>query len=194
MKNFTFFTLVASSVILISCQDDISLKGDDPINTMDQEVVYLNLELKPIPIERVKPTAKIQEDAAYYVKMHSAEYITEPGSSELGKTIIFSDRGNKQLDFDFSPLANIDGSTDISYYVDQIFNPSTVSPLQSEAAIERAVNTWENVRCSDLTFTRVPNIAVPIGIVAESYGFEAESLIIADINHCGWMPGTFFDQ
>ncbi|MEX2592387.1 MAG: hypothetical protein WD426_06405 [Anditalea sp.] len=193
MKKFTFFSILASSVWMISCQSEEDVFGDDLANMEKHEVVYLNLDLEPVSIDMVNPTARTQNDSPYSVIMHSAEYITAPESAQMGKTVIFSDRGNKQLDFDFSPFASLDGSSDISYYVDQMRPASTLPLLQTEAAIESAVNTWDNARCSDIGLNRVTDIPVPIGIVASILGFPSTEGYVADVNHCGWMPGSFFD-
>src|SRR5690349_6941376 len=84
----------------------------------------------------------------------SAEYLTSGESAEIGRTIFFRDLGNKQLDADFVPGAALDGTDNVSYYIDQN-RPSADLPVAvSSAAITRAMNTWNNVTCSDLGMTR----------------------------------------
>src|SRR5690606_2000488 len=60
---------------------------------------------------------RVGADGDYAVLM--AEYITSGESDEIGRTIFFSDVGNKQLDADFVPALSLDGTTDVSYYVDE---------------------------------------------------------------------------
>jgi len=193
MKKITFLSVIASAVCMISCQSDENMFGDDLAKLEEQEVVYLNLDLEPVSINRVNSTARIKERLPYSLRLHSAEFVTAPGSAKMGKTVIFSDRGNKQLDFDFSPLVSLDGSSNISYYVDRMRPASTLPLLQTEAAIESAANMWENVKCSDLGLSRVANITDPIGIAASILGFPSAEVYIADVNHSGWMPGLFFE-
>ena len=57
--------------------------------------------------------------AAPLVAVLAAEYITASESGQVGRTVYFSDVGNKQLEADFSPLVNLDGTSDVSWYVDQ---------------------------------------------------------------------------
>jgi hypothetical protein len=193
MKKLTFLSILASSVWMFSCQSEEDNFGDDFKTLGKNEVVYLDLNQKPISIDRLNPTARTKNGSPYSVIMYSAEYLTAPGSADMGKTVIFSDRGNKQLDVDFSPFFTLDGSSDISYYVDQMRPASTLPLLQTGTAIERAVNTWENAKCSEIGLNRVGNIPLPIGIVAGAFGFPSVSAYVADVNHCGWMPGAFFE-
>lgn len=137
---------------------------------------------------------RIQHESVYNLVFHKAEYITAPGSAQQGKTVIFSDRGNKQLEDDFSPFASLDGSSDISYYLDQTRPSSGISLSRTESALQIVVTTWESVQCSDLGLNRISHIPIPIGIVAWIYGFPGEPDYVADVNHAGWMPGSFFES
>ena len=194
MKKITFFSVLIGSLLLVSCQSDENFFGENGSNPEEPEVVYLNLDLEPVSVGILDPTARTQNTSPYRLMMYSAEYITASASAKTGKTVIFSDKGNKQLDFDFSPFASFDESSDISYYVDQMRPASTLPLLQTDAAIERAANTWENVVCSDMGLNRMANVPVAIGIVAANFGFPSAAGYVADVNHCGWMPASFFDM
>lgn len=193
MKNFIFYLFVVTGLCLTSCQTDQALNEADPSLIIGEDVVYKQLDLDPIRLNSINPMGRIQHESVYNLILHKAEYITAPGSAQKGTTVIFSDRGNKQLEDDFSPFASLDGSSDISYYLDQTRPSSSISLSRTESALQRVVNTWESVRCSDLGLNRVPNIPVPIGIVAGIFGFPGEIAYVADVNHAGWMPGSFFD-
>src|SRR5690349_10399233 len=124
----------------------------------------------------------------------SAEYLTSGESAEIGRTIYFRDLGNKQLDADFVPGAALDGTDNVSYYIDQN-RPSADLPVAvSSAAITRAMNTWNNVTCSDLGMTQVPsNPAITTGFVSALLGFGGSLDYTADVVHAGWLPRGFFD-
>jgi len=193
MKKILFYSLIVSGLWMTSCQTDQALDEAEPSLIEHEEVVYKQLDLEPIQLNSINPTGRIQPQSVYDVVLHKAEYITAPGSAQKGMTVIFNDRGNKQLDADFSPFASLDGSSDISYYLDQTRPSSSISLAKTESALQRVVDTWESVQCSDMGLNRVPNFPIPIGIVASILGFPGERAYVADVNHAGWMPGSFFE-
>ncbi len=124
-----------------------------------------------------------------------AEYFTSGEGDEMGRTVIFSNRGNKQLSADFvpNPSLSLDGSTDISYYVDEN-RPSTDLPVStSSEAIYRAMSTWDGITCSELGINPVPYDGRPTGFVAAIFGFGGSFEYVADVVHAGWLPRSFFD-
>src|SRR5690606_28389741 len=122
----------------------------EPSQIAEDEVVFKQLDMEPIPLNKINPKGRMSKESGYSLKLYKAEYVTAPGSAQMGRTVIFNDRGNKQLAADFSPLLSLDGSSDVSYYLDHTRPSSTVSLSQTEAALESVVNTWEGVQCSDL--------------------------------------------
>lgn len=155
------------------------------------------IEYRPNPFGTIS-TGKTSSNArqigeATHVRLISAEYITKGDNQELGNTIIFEDRGNKQLAYDFSPLVNLDGTQEIEYFVDEARPPQTGSPAAARAAIIRAADTWKNVSCSDLGIEKTVDIPLAIGVVAFQLGFPSFPGFVAEVNHDGWMPAEFFD-
>lgn len=148
--------------------------------------------------------AQLEVQGAGY-RVGVAEYITGEGD-EIGATIISKDVGNKQLDFDFVPFdvrrpwsGAAGGSTDdITYAVDATLD--AVPPFggllgaQTDAAIVRAMATWDAETCSTLPITRNPDRGIDIGVVAFRVGLGGSPFILADIQHAGWrdidFPGT----
>lgn len=196
MKKIILYSFLVSGLWITSCQTDETLSDVEPSLIVEEEVVYKQLDLEPIPLNKFNPKGRINNDTGYSVVLYKAEYITAPGSGQMGKTVIFDDRGNKQLAHDFSPYASLDGTSDISYYLDKARPPSSMAPSQSEAALERMVNTWEGVQCSDLGLYRVPSTDGKFGIVAFELGylgFRGTTEYVADVVHCGWMNWMFFD-
>lgn len=140
------------------------------------------------------------EGADYRVAM--AEYVTGEGD-EAGATVISKDVGNKQLGFDFVPF---DGrrawsgptggpSDDITYAVDMTIDAvppiGGLSGAATDAAIDRAMATWNGVNCSTLPITRNPDFGLDIGVVAFIFGLGGSPFIFADVQHAGWRDINF---
>ena len=73
-----------------------------------------------------------------------------------------------------------------------------VPVLDSEAAIDRAMATWD-AQHSDLGMTRVSSDGRPTGFMAAFYSprtpldFGGSVDYVSDVTHCGWLPRGFFD-
>jgi hypothetical protein len=124
----------------------------------------------------------------------SAEYLTAEESGKVGRTIYFINLGNKRLSSDFVPGLSGDGTDNISYYIDPN-RPSDDLPLAaSSAAIERAMETWDGITCSNLGMFQVPsNPAITTGFVSALLGYGGSMDYVADVVHAGWLPAGFFD-
>ena len=144
------------------------------------------------PLQQVN--ARLAAEGLPY-RVFYAEYLTAAESGRAGTTVFFEDRGNKQLGADFVPLEefSLDGTTDVSYYVDNNRPSEDLSAAATEAAIDGAMDTWDDQRCSDLGITKIPSDGRPTGFVSAIFGFGGSLAYVADVNHAGWLPGTFFD-
>ena len=122
-------------------------------------------------------------------RVDRAEYITPDDSGEVGQTIFFNDR-TKQLGVHFVPGdPRRGGRTDITYRVDQAEGAiDGLTVAQTTAAIDRAMATWQNVNCSVIPITRLPNLAGDIGLIEFLNGLGGAPIIAGDIVHAGWLP------
>ncbi|MBT8086214.1 MAG: hypothetical protein HKN35_01905 [Woeseia sp.] len=125
------------------------------------------------------------------------EWITEAESEEMGQTILFKDTGNKQLGFDFVPGdPRRGGRTNITYIMDAV--DVTADATDEFAAIDNAMQTWEDAKCSDIPITDLGDVNADEGFVQWFFGFGGNSDINApivngwDIAHDGFLPGNFF--
>ncbi|QCK14437.1 hypothetical protein DCC35_06630 [Mangrovivirga cuniculi] len=126
--------------------------------------------------------------------LYKAEYLTIGENGEMGNTVFFMDTGNKQLDADFVPGTSIDGTNDISYYIDENRPSADLDVSTTSEAIDRAMNTWDNVRCSDLNVFKVPsNSMANTGFISALFGFGGSLDYFGDVVHCGWMGPDFFN-
>lgn len=199
MKKNIYPLALALTLGIFSCQSD-EIQNDMQLEEFidGHQVVYSDLKFDPLPINFADNSARLNSDFPSEMVLVSASYVTSPESNEMGRTVFFTDRGNKQLDFDWVPNLRFLGETeisDISYYIDRVrpASPSGLSIDETDAAIESAISTWQNASCSEMGLNRVSNFPDAIGAVAAIRGFGGIAAYVADINHAGWMPGAFFD-
>jgi hypothetical protein len=136
------------------------------------------------------------------VRVLHADYVTSAASSQAGQTIFAFDRGNKRIGNDYVPNdERRHAGTNITYLVDQsdgaTSTPIALTSAETEAAIDRAMNTWETTtRCSDFAIDKVADPGVDPDI-ADGLILGDPALIgtpfFADIVHAGWTPAAFFE-
>lgn len=135
---------------------------------------------------------RLGDEGKYAV--YIAEYITAEESGQVGRTVYFNNVGNKQLAGDFVPGLSLDGTSNVSWYVDESRPPEDLAVAISTAAIDRSMQTWDGVTCSDFGLYKIPyNPAVSTGYVSALLGFGGSFDYVADVVHAGWLPGAFFD-
>jgi hypothetical protein len=183
MKLNKLTPLCATLIFVFSCHDDIQ---NDLIELPEPEPVFMD-------ISGYYSQSAIGRSGAKDYAILMAEYITTGESEEMGNTVFFQNVGNKQLDGDFVPALSLDGTTDVSYYVDNNRPTADLTIAQSSAAINDAMSTWDNLTCSNLGMTQIPSDGRATGFVAELFGFGGSLDYISDITHSGWLPGAFFD-
>ncbi|WP_299708071.1 hypothetical protein [uncultured Pontibacter sp.] len=126
--------------------------------------------------------------------LYKAEYITSGEGKEAGNVIYFNDRGKKHLAEDFVEDYSEDGTSDITYYVDNNRPSEDLAAEVTEDAIDRAMDTWDDATCSNLGMTKVPYDGRETGFIAALFGFGGSYGYVADIVHSGWLPAEFFDM
>lgn len=131
--------------------------------------------------------ATLEASAAGY----RLEYAELLASDEAGVTVFFNNRGNKQIPAHFIPGDPLrGGGTNITYTIDQTEGTvDALSQAQTNAAIGRAMSTWDNVTCSTIPIDAVGNPGTDIGVVEFLNGLGGSPVWYADITHAGWLPG-----
>jgi len=132
-------------------------------------------------------------------RLEMAEYITDLESNDVGREILFNNRGNRRLDFDFVPgdprriAAGWGGpGTNINFAVDNINLTNDIAGTGELDEIRAAMATWENVNCSTIPLTDRGNTGVDVGAVQALFGFGGTGGVAADIQHAGFLPPGFF--
>jgi len=121
-------------------------------------------------------------------QLSAIEYYNSDGA---GNTVFFNDRGNKQLSGDFVPGdPRRGGFNDIAYARDgtEGATASGLTQAQTDAAILSAMNTWDNVSCSNgLDLTDLGAAPFDLGYVeALVTGGVQGSFFFTDLMHSGF--------
>lgn len=143
-----------------------------------------------------KKSNKDEEVEELAVVLAYADLCAAPGSEQMGQRVFFSNVGNRQLAYDFlaGDPRSLGGDLTV-YAVDQV-DGATASGLSggvTEAAIDRAMNTWDAVNCSELGM--VKNVTdTDFGFFQALLGFGGSfEFFYGDVQHAGWLPREFFD-
>ena len=131
------------------------------------------------------------------VRIGMVEWYTDGESGQLGQTLLFKNVGNKRLSFDFVPGdPRRGGRTDITYVTDDT-QPSLDAGVDTLGAIDSAMQTWEDVACSNIPITDLGDTGTDEGFVQTLIpGFGGNPDINAapaDINHDGFLPVAWFN-
>ena len=181
MKLHKSICAMALLLVPFACDqtDDVS-----QMKRADDSAVFMDL-----PADAHARSARSSKYAVY-----SAEYLTSAESGQIGRTVFFKNVGNKQLSSDFVPGLSLDGTDEVSYYVDQKRPSEDLSAGATSAAISRAMSTWDQLTCSGLGMYQVPSDRkTTTGFISEILGYKGSLNYVADVVHAGWMSGSFFD-
>jgi hypothetical protein len=173
--------------VCAACQDNASPNTEQPMSSLARAGSRGQLSLVAINRALALRHAK--------VRVPYLEYVTTAASGQVGQIIFLSDRGNKQYGIDWVPAdPRRGGRTNITYLVDRSdASPDGLTVSQVEAAIGRATDTWEDVRCSKISIDQVPDPGSDPDVFDGQLGFGGIGNPFADITHAGWYPGGFVD-
>jgi hypothetical protein len=164
------------------------------IAAQDQVVVELASMMERM---NVQLEADVQD---YRVAM--AEYFTI-GGADAGNTVVAKVVGNKQLTSDFVPFdprreawsGSDPNQDDITYAIDETGDAVPVlgglTAAQTDAAIARAMSTWDAVNCSTLPIVRNASSGIDIGVVAAQNMLGGSLAVLADVQHAGFRDINF---
>ncbi|WP_372641328.1 hypothetical protein [Ancylomarina sp.] len=188
MKTKIALLLSVFLITAISCENN----GSDKQTPIDAEPIFMDLSTY-----YSQPNLKSTngEGVPENLRVLKAEYFTTGESGKIGRTVFFMNVGNMKLAAHFVPHLDfsLDGTTDVSYYIDEN-RPSSDLPLsETNMAIQRAMATWDGVTCSNIGMYQLPYSGEPTGFAAALLGFGGSFNYFGDVTHCGWLPTSFFD-
>lgn len=196
MKITHYISVGALLCFLSACEKETEITEDFSTTEVEANApVFKTLKNNSFPISGlgISEVGKFNEHGDLELAIYSAEYITSGEGEHVGNTVFFVNTGNKQLGADFVPGYSLDGTSDISYYTDSNRASVDLDVSVTTAAIERAMNTWKDITCSDIGLYEIPYDGRPTGIYAQFLGFGGSGAYVADVVHAGWLPGEFFD-
>lgn len=126
------------------------------------------------------------------VKLVSVEYFT--AKDEAGQIVYFDDR-TKQSGAHWVPGdPRRGGFLDIAWLSDQTQGTANgVSSGDTQAAVSRAMDTWDNMKCATIPLVQLPDYGLDWGYVQYLIGYGGVPGWLADITQAGWLPGFVFD-
>jgi hypothetical protein len=182
MKTKTYLLQTLCIILLASCTKNDTLRENVTIK-----------ESNPLLNEKSAITKK-RNGKTYRTEKYMAEYITDAKSGQIGQTVIYKVVGKKHLESDFVPGDPFRGGRfNITYTIDSEFtNDNGLTYNEVSAAVDRAMATWDAVKCSDLNMTKIPYKG-NLGFITAFTGYGGNTEIVADIQHSGFLPASFFD-
>lgn len=138
--------------------------------------------------------ANLEAAGANY-RLDYMEYITIDSADEAGRTVYFSNVGNKRLASHFVPgdtrrAWSGDDPNTIDWTYDTVDITADVSPADQKAAIYAAMATWDEQKCSDLGLN-----GRDVGDTGYTQGVLGLGPvdISGDVMQAGFFPALFFD-
>lgn len=196
MKKYIYFmSIIVMLGLVVSCIEEASSPVSSNNNSDQTSFAKKsgNATDDAIALMMDDVNAKLISSDKNYV-LGVVEYITPDGAEEAGRTVYFRNLGNKQLGSHWVPGdPNRGGGTNISWATDQADNSADVSLATSTAAIERAMQTWQDVQCSTIPLESVSDEGYDLGYVQYLFGMGGVPGWLADLTHAGWLPRAFFD-
>jgi hypothetical protein len=191
MRNFTCARRAAAAALVVAaaaCSD--TAIAPEPV--ADDALA----PVAPFSAVAAKVNLELASEGADYV-LYKAEYLTTGEGGQVGRTVFFGNVGNKQLPDHFVPGDPRRGGAEGITYINDRLDGGTTSGLwadDTEAAIGRAMDTWDGVRCSDIPLENLGSWDFDFGVMQNVFGFGGNGeFFFADVTHAGFLPASFFD-
>jgi hypothetical protein len=186
---------VAFGFIAAACSDDqaslLSI-GDERHEVRGARAVKGS---DPVQVMMEKINAGLAGEGKDY-RLGIVEFYAAGESEEQGRTVLLRDIGNKQLGHHFIPGDDRrTTTTDITFLVDlaEGATASGVTSATTDAAINRAMQTWQDVTCSEIQVADLGSFNFDFGVIQNQLGFGGSPFFFADITHAGFLQTPFFD-
>lgn len=198
MKYLKTITIIILVTAFFACENNESVINDSSSKVELKDPIFIDLgntmrtiKVKGSVNELSKSSPSLKAVKNYNVALLMAEYITAGDGKEIGNTVYFKNVGNKQVEGDFVPGLDLDGITNISYYVDDNRPTADVDVSASNNAIDSAMATWNGIACSDLGIYEIPYDGRGTGFISALLELGGSYDYVADVVHCGWDVALF---
>ena len=213
MKKLTNSLMTLSIMLFLGCQnegvtDPQSLEVQN-LKSIEQSLIRLNLN--SYSGDKTSSTGKAIANgdtvlslmtqinsslAGQGVMLYKAEFL---GADQVGRTVYFSDKGNKQIGADWVPNdpRNNGFGAAVPYWIDdtQLGTSSGMSEQETLDAMNNSMNTWDAVACSE--GLDIPLLGLPgfdVGLVQFFVGYgDFDGYIPGTILHAGILSPDFFE-
>ena len=178
MKTKLITTLMASAAMLA---------GAASAQTMEDTIAAVKAHAE-------KVNAHLEAEGANY-RLEYADILVGADSGEEATTVFFNNRGNKQLTVQFMEndtrrvWSGGDPNT-IDWTLDGVDTTSDVGVNAQQSAIVSAMQSWDDVKCSDLGLNG-SLVGQDQGYVEAIFGLGGGFFITGDLMFSGFLPGQF---
>jgi hypothetical protein len=161
-------------------------KRNKALTEMDQSPIYRDFSAW---------NARLREEGLD-LQLVKYEYVTAPSAAKAGRLVLANDR-SKQLPFDWVPGdSRRTGLTNLFWAIDGTEGETStgLSQADTDGATVRAMQTWQDVNCSNIPLTALGSTPIDVGIMQDFFGFGGSPTAIAgDYVQAGWLPPAFFE-
>jgi hypothetical protein len=170
----------------------VASQDSTPSATGDGEGVRAALDIANIQLAAIGARTRISQ----------VEWLTRSDTGLVGQTVFFSNPGNKQLSAAFVPGdSRRGGRTNILYLVDQSDGEAVggLTNADTEAAIDRAAASWNDVACSNIPIEKARDTGVDPDTADFFFGggdlgtINLGPVTGVDIVHGGFAGAALFD-
>jgi hypothetical protein len=114
---------------------------------------------------------------------------------EVGQTIFFNNRGNKQLAHHWVPNDPRNGNgTVLPWAIDGVDVSGDVPAADQFMAIGASMQTWQDQNCSFIPLVDFGLIPFDYGFVQYLLGHGGTNGFFPFLTHAGFLPGSFFEE
>lgn len=126
------------------------------------------------------------------LELSMVEWIT--AGDEVGQTVFFNNRGNKQLSAHWVPNDPRNGNgTVMPWAIDSVNLTGDVSAGDQFDAIVASMQTWQDQNCSSIPLVDLGLIPFDYGFVQFLLGEGGTPFFFPFLTHAGFLPKAFFE-
>jgi hypothetical protein len=156
--------------------------------------VMTEMDQSPIYQDFSAWNARLREEGLD-LELVKYEFLTVGATGKAGRTVLASDR-DKNIGFDWAPGdPRREGRANLTWAIDGTQGATTSGITQGETdqATMDAMQTWQDVRCSNIPLDFQGVLPFDVGVVQALLGMGGSFFIYADYQHTGFLAPDFFE-